>query len=204
MKQRPFLAVVALLAFASCGLAERDDESSKSYEYLTFIDPKFEAYCLESFDTNYDGRLSRYEAESVRVVECPNQGIRSLAPIDAFSRLETLNCAHNEIERITLTKNLQLVSIDCSSNPLTELSLGRLRRLESLDCHDNQLTTLDLQYTSSLRWLDCRQNRLSTLDLTACSPLLQADTRLNPDLTIIYRRAEQQVNFDAPSSVIVR
>ena len=196
------LAIWALCT--ACGMAERDDRDHKSYEYLTFSDDNFKAYCLQEFDTNQDGRFSRYEAESVRSVVCPSRGITSLTPIESFVNLQHIDCSDNELELLSLDQNTELLSVNCSNNRLTELSLDHLRRLAELTCHNNRLSHLRLDYTQSLRRLDCRFNLLSTLDLSACSTLLQADTRSNPDLTTIYCRAGQQVNYDAPSVVVVR
>jgi hypothetical protein len=64
--RKPLWVVVAALTLSACGMAERDDEGPKSRDYLTFTDAAFEHYCIEEFDTNHDGRLSRYEAEGVR------------------------------------------------------------------------------------------------------------------------------------------
>lgn len=191
-----------VLHCAACGMAERDDEDSKSYDYLSFVDSAFERYCLESFDVNGDGRLSRYEAESVREIACPNRGIGLLDNIDAFTRLERLDCSGNELQRLAVDENLQLQELRCAGNRLEELVLGRLRGLTLLDCNENSLPSLDVSYAQSLVALDCRSNRLQTLDVSPCSPLLKADVRSNPDLTTVYYRAGQQLNFDGQTTPV--
>ena len=193
---------LALLSLTACGMAERDDEDRKSYDYLRFTDEQFERYCLEHFDTNGDNRLSRYEAESVRKIDCQGLGIGSLDEIEAFTRLEELNCSQNEIAWLDLTENEELRTLSCHTNRLTHLALGHLRGITELDCHANLLTTLNLDYTASLTRLDCRDNRFTVLDLRACSTALQADARLNPSLTTIYCRPGQQVNYEAPAVVV--
>lgn len=57
-----FVPLLAFALLAACGLAddERDDKNKRVY--ITFADPAFEAYCLEHFDIDHDGRISRYEA----------------------------------------------------------------------------------------------------------------------------------------------
>lgn len=195
-------ALIALLG--GCGMAERDDEDRKSYDYLTLHDEAFAQYCLKAFDTNRDGRLSRYEAESVRQIECRDRGIRSLDQIDAFSRLEIIDCSGNELESLDLTKNRELQRIHCANNKLRELSLGSLRRLTELDCRKNLLTEIDLAGNASLQRLDCRNNAFSMLDLSPCSVLLKADVRSNPHLSTVYYRAGQQVNYEAPTVLFAR
>lgn len=195
---------LGLLLFTACGMAERDDEGSKSYDYIRFADPTFEQYCLTEFDTNHDERLSRYEAESVRKIDCAGLGIGSLFEIEYFTRLEELNCSQNQIAWLDLTQNEQLRVIDCSENRLTHLALGHLRGVSELNCRANQLTTLNLDYTASLNRLDCRENRFTVLDLTSCSVTLEADARRNPSLTTIYCRAGQRINFEAPAEVVTQ
>lgn len=204
MKIRSLGILSMVVACTACGMAERDDEDAKSYEYLRFTDERFEAYCLSAFDTNQDGRFSRYEAESVRLVACPSMQITSLSPIEAFVNLETLDCSNNNIDRLDLEHNLELQHINCANNALTELSLGRLRRLSYLDCRTNRLTALLVDNTHSLQWLDCRGNNITMLDLSPCNISLQADTRANPELSIIYYRAGQQINYEAPAVLVAR
>ena len=201
---RALWAAALITLLGGCGMAERDDEDRKSYDYLTLHDEAFAQYCLKAFDTNRDGRLSRYEAESVRHIECRDRGIRSLDQIDAFSRLESLDCSGNELESLDLTKNRELQRIHCANNKLRELSLGSLRRLTELDCRKNLLTEIALAGNASLQRLDCCDNAFSMLDVSVCSQLLKADVRSNPHLSVVYYRAGQQVNYEAPTVLIAR
>ena len=57
------LPVLLLLLSAACGLAEDERDEKNRYIYLTFYDKAFEAYCLDEFDVDGDGRISRYEAQ---------------------------------------------------------------------------------------------------------------------------------------------
>ena len=70
-----FVPLLAFALLAACGLAddERDDKNKRVY--ITFADPAFEAYCLEHFDIDHDGRISRYEAQRVLKMDCPDCGI---------------------------------------------------------------------------------------------------------------------------------
>ena len=51
------LSVLFVLLCTACGLAEDDRDEDNKYIYLDFYDKAFEAYCLEKFDTNGDGRI---------------------------------------------------------------------------------------------------------------------------------------------------
>ena len=94
------LPVLLLLLSAACGLAEDERDEKNRYIYLTFYDKAFEAYCLGEFDVDGDGRISRYEAQRVRTVECPERGVASLSDLKEFTRLERLDCRGNALTRM--------------------------------------------------------------------------------------------------------
>jgi hypothetical protein len=65
------LLATLFLPLHSCGLGEDSRDEDNRYVYLRFADPAFEAYCLEHWDLNGDGRISRYEAQRVWDTDCP-------------------------------------------------------------------------------------------------------------------------------------
>lgn len=178
------LPVLLLLLSAACGLAEDERDEKNRYIYLTFYDKAFEAYCLGEFDVDGDGRISRYEAQRVRTVECPERGVASLSDLKEFTRLERL---------------------DCSDNGLVSLDVNGLRGLAYLDCGGNSLPRLDLQSNASLATLLCPDNALAgSLDVTSCASGLRADVRGNPSLATVYCLASQSVDFNGPTELIVK
>lgn len=199
---RRFAAIIALLAFSACGLAEDERDYDNQFVYLTFSDAVFETWCLERFDLNSDGRISRYEAQRVRTIDCSGCGIGELSRIEEFTRLEKLVCRGNSLTMLDLRKCTDLALLDCGSNALVSLDLDGLRGLTTLDCSDNRLVVLGLQSAVSLRQLDCRFNSLVTLDLKACSSNLGADVRNNPSLTTVYALPSQNVNSEGPTDVV--
>lgn len=201
---RILLPLLCLYCFSACGLAENERDDRNKRIYLTFVDRAFETYCLEAFDTDHDGRISRYEAQRVRTIACPGRGIAAMDAIKEFTRLERLDCRDNLLVRLDLTDCTLLREVDCSSNRLVSIDLDGLRGLVSLVCSDNRLARLDLKSNSSLARLDCSRNALATLDLAPCSVELYADTRSNPDLLTVYYRTGQSVDFDGPTQLILR
>ena len=119
------LPVLLLLLSAACGLAEDERDEKNRYIYLTFYDKAFEAYCLGEFDVDGDGRISRYEAQRVRTVECPERGVASLSDLKEFTRLERLDCRGNALTRLDVTMT-RLEWLDCSDNGLVSLDVNGL------------------------------------------------------------------------------
>ena len=81
------LLATLFLPLHSCGLGEDSRDEDNRYVYLRFADPAFEAYCLEHWDLNGDGRISRYEAQRVWDMDCSSLGIKTLAGIEEFTAL---------------------------------------------------------------------------------------------------------------------
>lgn len=195
------LLCVLLLFCTACGLAddERDEENKRIY--LTFYDKAFEAYCLENFDSNHDGRISRYEAQRVLRMECSGRGIASMTDIRDFVNLQRLDCSDNALTQLDLTASTRLERLDCADNTLVSLDINGLRSLTELNCSANRLPNLDLRSNASLAQLECWENALTTLDLKACSANLRADVRANPALTTVYALPSQNVSFDGQTVI---
>ena len=153
------LSVLLVLFCTACGLAEDDRDEENKHIYLTFYDKAFETYCLEKFDVNGDGRISRYEAQRVRRMECPERGIASLTDIREFFNLRELDCQGNDLTQLDLTACTYLERLDCRDNALTSLDLDGVRGLVWLNCSNNDLPRLDLHSAASLLTLDCRGKR---------------------------------------------
>lgn len=201
---RRTLLCALVLAGTACGMAEDEQEDRDRRIYLTFADPAFEACCLEAFDTNGDGRLSRYEARHVRELDCSGRGIGTIDEISEFVRLVRLDCSDNRLAELDPTACTLLETLDCGANRLVSLDVSGLRSLRSLDAGANRLERLDLQSNVSLTTLDLRGNRLGTLDLSPCAASLKADVRANPLLTTVYYRTGQQVVSEDPAELVER
>lgn len=196
------------LVFTACGLAEDEQDEKNKYIYLSISDPAFETYCLETFDTDRDGRLSRYEAQRVREIACPDRGIGSLFEIGEFTRLERLDCAGNNLTLLDLRRCTLLRRVVCSENSLASLDINGLRGLTELDCARNDLVRLDLQSNASLSRLVCGGNSLRTLDVGACARTMEeVDARDCPSLVTLAKEAGQQIRtlrYGPPTEVVER
>lgn len=204
---RFFLSLLAMpLLFATCGLADDDRDADNKYKYIEdkFSDPHFFAFCMEHYDLNGDGHVSRYEAQRILKMDCSGLGIASLDGIEEFSRLQRLVCSDNILTVLDLSGNRALTYLDCSANLLVRLDIERLLLLATLDCGSNRLPSLLPPATAALVTIDCQRNDLQTLDVSRCGAALRADVRSNPALTVVYCLPSQHITADGQTQIVVR
>src|SRR5574344_1902801 len=123
---------------------------TQNIQTIEVADSNFNAYLLETFDINKDGKLSQYEADRITRMDCSSRSISSLKGIEQFSQLITLNC---------------------SSNSLTELDLSPFYYLVSVACDNNRIDTLTISKSTHLSTLSCTHNRIAHLNVSGCTKL---------------------------------
>lgn len=94
-----------------------------------FPDNNFRQYVLKNFDKNSDGSISSSEAKKVKTIDVSRMGIVSLQGIEKFTRLYTLKCSGNGIERLNLDGNKSLEKLWCDGNPIEEIEIGKCTKL---------------------------------------------------------------------------
>ncbi len=144
---------------------------------VNFTDSNFEAYCVENFDTNGDGKISCAEADEVTVIDVTSMGIASLQGIECFRNVNNLRCGENQLTTLDVSNNTALTMLNCRYNQLTSLDVSNNTALEDLDCSYNQLTSLVLN--NALTWLSCQFNQLTTLDVSNNTALIYLYCRNN-------------------------
>ena len=130
-----------------------------------FPDDVFRKY-VQLYDHNDDGILSNEEATRVKTLYLYERGISSLKGIEYFTALTYLNCNHNQLTAIDVSKNTALTELYCYYNRLTALDVRGCTALTRLECYNNQLTTLDVSNCTALTELSCATNKLTTLDFS--------------------------------------
>ncbi|WP_300763873.1 hypothetical protein [uncultured Bacteroides sp.] len=127
---------------------------------------------------NPDGTVSLDENNRMEIImnrgtflDLQNKNITSLAGIEYFTNLETLNCMGNQLTTLDVTKLTKLMFLVCNDNQLTALDVTGLTSLMFLVCNDNQLTALDVTGLTSLTDLDCNGNQLVSLDVSTLEEL---------------------------------
>lgn len=127
---------------------------------------------------NPDGTVSLDEDNKLQIrrnrvtfLYLQNKNITSLAGIEYFTDLETLDCGGNQLTTLDVTKLTKLMFLVCNDNQLTALDVTGLTSLKNLICSGNQLTTLDVTGLTSLTDLECSDNQLVSLDVSTLEEL---------------------------------
>ena len=127
---------------------------------------------------NPDGTVSLDENNRMEIImnwvtflDLQNKNITSLAGIEYFTDLETLDCRGNQLTTLDVTKLTSLMFLVCNDNQLTALDVTGLTSLMFLVCNDNQLTALDVTGLTSLTDLECNDNQLVSLDVSTLEEL---------------------------------
>ena len=156
-------------------------EKEMDLRIINFPDKVFKEYLVANFDKDGDGEISLTEALSIKAIDCPQKGIKSIAGIEFFSNLESLRCSKNEIERIDVSHNRQLKYLQCSDNfSLSELDVQNNPMLTLLYCRACNLKRLNCSLNKELRELSCGFN-----------PIKEINLYLNPKIEYLYvRRCE--------------
>lgn len=137
------------------------------------------ANAVEEFNSNIqwranpDGTVSLDEYNKLQIIRnggpflpLQNKNITSLAGIEYFTDLETLDCMGNQLTTLDVTKLTKLMFLVCNDNQLTALDVTGLTSLTDLECSDNQLVSLDVSTLEELKILWCHGNKMTALDIT--------------------------------------
>lgn len=105
--------------------------------------------------------------------------LTSLRGIERFTALEELNCSHNRLTELDLSRNEALLQLNCANNQLTKLLVNPKALLENIYCNDNRLTELELSGHPVMATLHCFNNQLTKLNLDGCSTLEELQCQNN-------------------------
>ena len=158
-------------------------------------DKTFREYLLKQFDKDGNGVLTPAERYAVTEIDVENKYISNLSGLQFFPNLKVLNCSHNRLTSLDVSKNTVLQELVCWENQLTSLDVSQNTALQELACFENQLTSLDVSQNPALQKLNCGHNRLTELDVSKnteltylkCSynRLTELDVSKNTELTYL-------------------
>lgn len=147
--------------------AQADPVGSEFVEInsTNFPDQDFLQYVKDNIDTadttgQKDGKLSQAERDAVTEISITNTNCTDLTGIAYFANLTELNCYHNKLTTLDVSKNAKLRILKCYNNGMEKLNLGDITHLTLLNCDDNNLTELDVSKNPDLEDLECRENKL--------------------------------------------
>lgn len=173
--------------------AQADPVDSEVVEIndTNFPDPDFQKYVNDKIDTvdttsgKKDGKLSKAERDAVTKISITNTNCTDLTGIAYFANLTELNCYHNKLTTLDVSKNAKLRILKCYNNGMEKLNLGDITHLTLLNCDDNNLTELDVSKNPDLEDLECRENKLRRVVIGE-----------KHRLTTLYLRGNQLTSLD--------
>ena len=166
-----FLPISAFAATDSYGPVYLDDR--------IVPDDTFREYLLKQFDKDGNGVLTPAERYAVTEIDVENKYISNLSGLQFFPNLKVLNCSHNRLTKLDVSKNTVLQELVCWENQLTSLDVSQNTALQELACFENQLTSLDVSQNPALQKLNCGHNRLTSLDVSKNTELTYLDCGYN-------------------------
>ena len=142
-------------------------------------DKTFREYLLKQFDKDGNGVLTPAERYAVTEIDVENKYISNLSGLQFFPNLKVLNCSHNRLTKLDVSKNTVLQELVCWENQLTSLDVSQNTALQELECFENKLTSLDVSQNPALQKLNCGHNRLTSLDVSKNTELTYLDCSYN-------------------------
>ena len=85
-----------------------------------------------AIDANGDNEIQASEALNVATLDISSANIYSLAGLDSFTNLQTLDCSYNGISTLNAEALPALTSLNCGGNSLLTLDMSNLSNLKSL------------------------------------------------------------------------
>ena len=144
------------------------------YTAATGMDEAFKACVAAHLGQDPDADIRAVDAQTLKHLDCIDEGIESIAGIELFTALETLSLWENDIRDVSALSGLtQLRWLELGNNVISDIApLSTLTGLERLGLSDNRLSDITaVQSMAGLEWLNLDNNRLS--DVSALGPLEQ-------------------------------
>ena len=113
-------------------------------------DKTFREYLLKQFDKDGNGVLTPAERYAVTEIDVENKYISNLSGLQFFPNLKVLNCSHNRLTSLDVSKNTELTYLDCGYNRLTELDVSQNTKLTALYFVSNKITSLQADNCTNL------------------------------------------------------
>ncbi|KAF2328450.1 T9SS type A sorting domain-containing protein [Flavobacterium nitrogenifigens] len=154
-------------------------------KYTLIPDRNFEQKLVSlGLDDEVNGAVLTEKIVKVERINVSELHIQDLTGIEDFKALTSLNCSHNQITNLNVSKNILLSYLNCSYNYIATLDITKNTLLNEFDCHSNRLTALDVSKNLELHYLDCGSNKIVILDISKNYDLRQLSCGLNKLLSL--------------------
>ncbi len=155
----------------------------------SFTDSKFLAAVRSKLGKYSSDPIYTADVAGITDLGIVGKGITSLAGIEHFTALITLDCSNNQLTALDVSGLTELDVVKCSKNKLTTLNVSGLTKLTELSCNENYLTVLDVSSSTEMVVLSCYENKLTALNVSGLT-----------NLTKLYCRANQITALDVSGS----
>ncbi len=142
-----------------------------TYVYVPFVyipDANFKAWVLAKVphQTSTIG-ITYAEAAACKIkINIGSRKITNLVGIEAFTSIDSLFCAQNNLTNFDVSKNTALRYLNCSINAITGVDVSKNTALIYLNCSTNKLTSVDVTKNAALVYLHCDGNSLTSVDVS--------------------------------------
>ena len=149
---------------------------------ITFADPKLDEYIRKTYGGG--DRISKSTAETITVLDISGLEIGSLAGIEHFIHLVSLDCSNNDLTALDISKNFELETLIASHNSITllaaQINLTNNKQLKHLDLSHNKISgSLYMNENILLAYADLSHNQFSSIGFTQNSELLYINIENN-------------------------
>ena len=174
-----------------------------SYSGTTYVpDGNFEQALIDLgyiTDGGIDGSVTTSEISTITTLDVSSKNISDLTGIEDFTSLETLIVSNNQLTRLDLSQNTNLIFLDASNNPLTTLILASddiakssdsktsqqaifapNNNILNIDIHDTDLVEIDLSNAPNLESFYAQGSKLTSLDVSNNGNLTVLNITNNP------------------------
>lgn len=126
-------------------------------------------------DENLTAAMQEKIGEYTGKLDIRGKEISNLLGIQYFTGITELDCSHNSIALLDLSKLPKVTKVKADYNDLADVTLAKEAQPESLNLANNNLVTLNLAGYTSVKSLDVSNNKLTTLNLAGLYQLTTLD-----------------------------
>jgi hypothetical protein len=171
-----FLILTALMA------CKKNEESN--VKEIRVQNPVVQAFLIESYDKNHDGKLSEEEALEVITISAAGSQ-QDIDGLEKFPNLETLYVPRGQFRQLDVSKNLKLRQLFCEDGKFSTIDVSKNIELECLDCSSGEVSSIIFGNHPKFFYLACSDNRFWFLNLRSLQSMITLSCGNNPLKSLI-------------------